>query len=239
EISDKPIIFVKDGDSVMTDEQSDEPWSAASITKLLTALVLSDLSLDWDAPVQLTRADELGGARLRVAVGSRYRRIDLLHASLMGSANNATHALARTSGISLAQFVGRMNKKAEQLGMVNSRFVDPTGLDPQNISTAQDIALLIEAAHRETRIADIGLKTTYTLSSIARKPQNHTITTTNLLLRSGDPVGLGKTGFLYESRYNFTVVGDGATGRARTVVVMNCPTKASAYALAKKYIYQN
>lgn len=239
ELPSGPLVFVRDAGRVVADAGSTEPWSAASITKLMTALVLVDLIDDWDAPVTLAKKDELGGARLRVAVGGVYSRIDLLHASLMGSANNATHALARTSGVTMAQFVRRMNDKAEYLGMTNSHFVDPTGLDPRNVSTARDIALLIDTAQRSEHLAQIGKKKEYTLSSIGRKPREHRIITTNALLRGGDAVSLGKTGFLYESRYNFVVKADGDEGTdSRTIVVLNCPTKQSAYDVARKYVVE-
>lgn len=237
ELPSGPLVFVRDGERVIADTGSTEPWSAASITKLMTALVLDDMIDDWDAPVTLSKKDELGGARLRVAVGGVYSRIDLLHASLMGSANNATHALARTAGIPMPKFIERMNHQAEELGMSDTHFVDPTGLDPRNVSTARDIALLIDAAQRSNRIAQIGEKMEHTLFSIGRKPREHRIITTNALLRRGDSVSLGKTGFLYESRYNFVVKADGDEGvDSRTIVVLNCPTKQSAYDVARKYV---
>lgn len=232
-----PMVVVVDNGRVVTDQSANAQWSAASITKLMSALVLNDLGLDWNASVAMAKEDEVGGARLRVAVGSHYRRIDLQHASLMGSANNSTHTLARTSGISMDEFVARMNVKARELGMNDSHFVDPTGLDPNNVSTAADIAKLIEAANKVPRIAEIGKKTSYTLVSTDKKHVKHVIGTTNALLKAGDPVGLGKTGYLEESRYNFTVTAEGPAGQDRTVVVLNAPTQASAYSLAKKYVY--
>ncbi len=238
-VSDETIVMVIDNGQVIMDQGGQSLWSAASITKLMSALVLHDMNLNWNTSVTMAKGDEVGGARLRVAVGSRYRRVDLLHATLMGSANNSTYTLARTSGITVPQFVARMNAKARELGMVNSHFVDPTGLEPMNISTAADIAILIKAANEVPRIAEIGKKTSYTLLSTDKKPKEHTIKTTNALLRAGDPVSLGKTGYLEESRYNFTVLALGPNGQDRTVVVLNAPSQASVYSLAKKYVYQN
>lgn len=200
-----PMVMVKEGDQIITNINADTPWSAASITKLMTALVLSDMNINWDAGVTMAKGDEKGGARLRVPVGSRFSRSDLLHASLMGSANNATYTLARTSGISMSQFIGRMNAKARELGMINSRFTDPTGLNENNVSTAEDIALLIEAANKVPFISLIGNKTSHEMINLSTG-KVHRIGTTNALLKAGDPVGLGKTGYLIESRYNFTVL---------------------------------
>lgn len=230
------LVFVFENHAVVADIGGDTSWCLASISKLMTALVLHDLNLDWNAAVIQAKTDEVGGSRLRVAVGAKYKRIDLLHASLMGSANNSTHALARTSGLTMPQFVARMNAKAKALGMNNTRFVEPTGLSPENVSTAKDIAILVEAANRIPRLEAIGKKTSYTLRSVAAKPKEHTIKTTNKLLLAGENVALGKTGFIDESRYNFTVVGKGPTGLERTVVVLNAPSSAASFKIAQHYI---
>jgi serine-type D-Ala-D-Ala endopeptidase (penicillin-binding protein 7) len=231
-----PIVLVKDGSHIVTQTDAEIKWPLASISKLMTALVLNDLDLDWNKSIVQSKEDELGGARLRVAVNSKYRRIDLLHASLIGSANNSTHALARTSGIPMDEFVARMNEKAHYLGMTGTHFVEVTGLSPENISTASDIARLIEAAQKVPRIVEIGNKQSYTLRSIGKKPREHTIISTNKLLRSGNDVGLGKTGFIDESGYNFTVVGQNPAGGSRTVVVLNAPSSAVSFKLARAYI---
>ncbi len=233
-----PIVFVKENNSIIASEGADSQWALASISKLMTALVLQELKLDWNAPVILRRGDEVGGARLRVSVGSQYRRIDLLHASLMGSANNATYALARTSGLSMSEFVLRMNQRAHELGMSGTHFVEPTGLSPENISTARDIALMIEAAEQNLQISEIGRKLSYTLTSIGRRPQKHTIKTTNKLLLTGCHVMLGKTGFIYESGYNFAVMGQSPTGESRTVVVLNAVTMLDSFRIARQYVAQ-
>lgn len=230
------MVLVMDDGEIVTDEGGDTHWSLASISKLMTAVVLNDLNLDWSEAVTQSRSDEVGGARLRVDVGTKYRRIDLLHASLMGSANNSTHALARTSGITMSQFVARMNAKARELGMKNTHFVETTGLSPENVSTAKDIARLVEAASSVPRIALIGKKLSYTLKSVAAKPREHTIKTTNKLLSSGEQVSLGKTGFIDESGYNFTVMGRSPAGKERTVVVLNASSSAASFKLAREYI---
>jgi D-alanyl-D-alanine endopeptidase (penicillin-binding protein 7) len=234
---DGALVVVIDDGTVVANEGADQIWSLASISKLMTAIVLNEMNLNWNAAVVQSKADEVGGSRLRVAVGSKYRRTDLLHASLMGSANNSTHALARTSGITMPQFIARMNAKAKQLGMKNTHFVEPTGLSEKNVSTARDIAILVEAANKIPRISAIGKKNSYTLTSIAKKPKTHTIKTTNKLLLAGENVSLGKTGFIDESRYNFTVVGQSPAGGSRTVVVLNAPSSETSFKLAKAYLH--
>ncbi len=230
-----PYVYVMQDGAVTKDTGSAVSWPLASITKLMTALVLSDMKLNWNASVKLAGGDEVGGARLRVAVGGVYRRIDLLHASLMGSANNATNALARTSGLTKAQFVARMNAKAKQLGMTRTHFTDPTGIKTSNVSTAHDIALLIEAAARDERILPIEQKTSYTLQSIAKKPRVHTIKNTDALLKRGVDVQVAKTGYLVESKYNFAIRATDTAGKACTVVVLGAPSMASSIQLASEF----
>lgn len=230
----EPMVVVKESGTIVYNQAGDKIWPMASITKLMTAMVLVDLKLNWNKTVTLTRQDERGGARLRVAINSNYRRIDLLHASLMGSANNSTYALARTSGLTLKNFVKRMNKKAAELGMNHTTFVDPTGIEPKNISTAEDIAILVEAASRYDLINSIAAKEEYTLRSIARKPKLHTIKSTNALLLAGEPVQLGKTGYLIESRYNFAMLTSGPD-KNRVVVVLNAPSQKASFQIAREF----
>jgi D-alanyl-D-alanine endopeptidase (penicillin-binding protein 7) len=230
-----PILYIRHGEQVVRDTNGNTPWPLASITKLMTALVLADLHLNENVAVKLIPKDEVGGARLRVAIGGVYKRIDLLHASLMGSANNATNALARTSGLTPAEFVARMNEKARVLGMLDTHFVDPTGIKVENISTAHDISLLVDAAAQNNLISEIAQKKIYTLQSIAKRPRDHTIKNTDVLLHRGVPVQVAKTGFLYESMYNFVVHATDATGTPCTVVVLGAPSLASSFQLAQEF----
>lgn len=231
----QPIIVVRESGALVYSQNGDVVWPIASITKLMSAMVLLDARLSWHTPVTLAHSDEVGGARLRVRVGQRYRRIDLLYAALMGSANNAIHALARTSGLTPKNFVARMNAKARALGMTHTTFVDPTGIDPRNISTASDIARMVEAARTYTTIARIAQTKTYSLVSVARRPVPHTIKNTNELLAQGAPIAIGKTGYLVESRYNFAMIARADTGRERTVVVFNAPSMAASFHIAREF----
>jgi len=122
--------------------------SIASITKLMTAIVVLDAAQPLDEPIRIDRADidtlKHTGSRLRI--GSTYTRRDLLHLALMSSENRAASALGRHYPGGPAAFVARMNERALELGMRDSRFVEPTGLSSENVSTAQDLALLVRAS---------------------------------------------------------------------------------------------
>jgi len=122
--------------------------SIASITKLMTAIVVIDAALPLDDVIRIDRADidtlKHTGSRLRI--GSAFTRRDLLHLALMSSENRAASALGRSYPGGLAAFVARMNERALELGMRSSRFVEPTGLSSENVSTADDLALLVRAS---------------------------------------------------------------------------------------------
>jgi len=122
--------------------------SIASITKLMTAIVVLDAGLPLDEPIRIERSDidmlKNTGSRLRI--GSSFTRRDLLHLALMSSENRAASALGRNFPGGLEEFVTRMNAKALELGMLKSHFVEPTGLSHGNVSTAEDLALLVRAS---------------------------------------------------------------------------------------------
>jgi len=122
--------------------------SIASITKLMTAMIVLDAELQLDESVRIERADidtlKHTGSRLRI--GSVFSRRDLLHLALMSSENRAASALGRNYPGGLEAFVAKMNAKASALGMLNTRFVEPTGLSSENVSTAEDLARMVRAS---------------------------------------------------------------------------------------------
>ncbi len=126
-----------------------EVRSIASLTKVMTAMVVLDAKLDMEEPLEITREDrdliKLTGSRL--GFGATLSRGQLLHLALMASENRAASALGRHYPGGTATFVAAMNGKAQALGMTDSRFSDPAGLDPGNRSTAKDLALMISAAY--------------------------------------------------------------------------------------------
>src|SRR5262249_60947489 len=121
----------------------------ASITKLMTAMVIIDRGLDLDARIVLAREDVdfKKGSKSRLKPGTVLTRNELLLLSLMSSENRAAAALGRTYPGGVQAFVAAMNAKAHALGMSSSRFVDPAGLSPANVSSGQDLARLAMAAH--------------------------------------------------------------------------------------------
>lgn len=232
------IIDVRSG-KALYQYQPDRPWSAASLTKMMGALVFMDHKPSWNRIVSIQKDDQIGGGSLRVSPGATLSVRDLLFSSITASANNAAVALPRTVGLSKTVFVKQMNAKATKLGMTKSSFVDPSGLDPKNMSTARDIATLALAAFNVPEIKRAATTASYTFS-IRNTGVGHTIRSTNDLLTASAYDNLfvtgGKTGFLYESRYNLAVrlrpTADNDTHRELMVVVLGSPTRTDSFKTA-------
>lgn len=206
----------------------------ASITKLMTAMVTLDRRVPMARRATITKDDEVGGARLRVASGSTLSVRDIFDAMLVGSANNAANALSRTTRLARKDFVAAMNAKAKAVGLRATAFVEPTGIEPANVSTAEDIAAL---AFEAFAVPDIRRATTtaqVTVTTAAR--QVHTVKSTDGLL-TDDKNGLyvlgGKTGYLDESLWNFVVKVRDSRNKPLMVVVLGSDSQAASFADAR------
>ncbi|MFO7543316.1 MAG: serine hydrolase [Thiobacillus sp.] len=186
----------------------------ASITKLMTAMLVMDAGQSLDERITITSEDRdtLKGTGSRLAIGASYTRGQLLHLALIASDNRAAHALGRTYPGGLDRFVATMNRMARALGMNNTVYVEPTGLSSDNRSTALDLAKLANYAHQNyPEIGHISTAGNYTLGTQRvvvkkkRRPaQVHYRTVafnnTNRLTRMDDwDIGLSKTGFINEA----------------------------------------
>jgi len=178
-----------------------EPRPIASITKLMTAMVVLDSDLDLQEKIAITKDDrdliQLTGSRLKY--GAALTRKQMLQLALMSSENRAANALARTWPQGKAAFVAAMNKKARTLGMHASHFNDPAGLDPGNVASAHDTALMVRAAMSYPLIRNA----TTTRSARVRPYKDRgelRFNNTNRLLKNKTwDIQLSKTGYLNES----------------------------------------
>ncbi|MBU1564735.1 MAG: D-alanyl-D-alanine endopeptidase [Proteobacteria bacterium] len=171
----------------------------ASITKLMTAMVVLDSSPNLDAPITITDddVDYLRGSRSRLPIGAIISRETALLLALMSSENRAANALARHYPGGMQAFLSAMNSKAKELGMLDTRFEDPTGLTSNNVSTAIDLAKMVTAAHKYQLIRKF---TTTTEAKVDVEGQNMAYRNTNPLVRSPAwDVGLSKTGYISEA----------------------------------------
>lgn len=184
------VLFNKNGSAVLP---------IASLTKLMTGLVVSDAGLPLDQPITITQddVDTLKGSGSRLAVGTTLTRGELLHLALMSSENRAAHALGRTFPGGVTQFVENMNAKAKLIGMTSTQFVDPTGLSPRNQSSAKDLATLVSVAYDRPVIRDLSTSPGYAVDTGTRTLQYRN---TNQLVHNPQwDIGLQKTGYISEA----------------------------------------
>jgi D-alanyl-D-alanine endopeptidase (penicillin-binding protein 7) len=185
----------------------------ASITKLMTAVVTLDAGLRLDEKIAISKSDidYLKGTGSRLSVGSVYTREQLLHLALIASENRAAHALGRSYPGGIDAFMEAMNRKARQLGMYSTLYVDPTGLSSYNQSTAEDLAKLVNHAYNYyPEIRNISSSGNYSLGrqKVVIKKRRKTrifwrdvaFNNTNRLTRDDEwHIGLSKTGYINEA----------------------------------------
>jgi D-alanyl-D-alanine endopeptidase (penicillin-binding protein 7) len=171
----------------------------ASLTKLMTGLVVTDAGLSLDDLVTITSddIDTIKGSRSRLAVGTTLTRRELMHLALMSSENRAAHALGRNHPGGLDQFVREMNAKARELGMRDTRYVDPTGLSSLNQSSARDLATLVSVAYERPLLRSLSTSPSHQLELGHRTLE---FRNSNILIRNPEwDIGLQKTGYISEA----------------------------------------
>lgn len=195
------VAFVVDQDTkeVLFSKNENAVLPIASITKLMTGVVISEAHLPMDENIEITQADvdTEKGSRSRLVVGTELSRGELLHLALMASENRAAHALGRTFPGGLQRFVGLMNSKARGLGMVDTQYVEPTGLNSRNQSSAKDLATLVNYAYGDSTLRELSTSTGYQVEVGNRTLQYNN---TNRLVKSPAwDIGLQKTGYITEA----------------------------------------
>jgi D-alanyl-D-alanine endopeptidase (penicillin-binding protein 7) len=171
----------------------------ASLTKLMTAMVVLDAHLDPKEMLTITNEDKdtLRHSRSRLPVGTQLPRSQALLLALLASENRAAHALGRTFPGGLAAFVKAMNEKATTLGLDQAHFVDPAGLSGSNVASAWDLVRILQSAYRYAEIRDFTTRPKFDLQTGRREIA---FPNTNALVRNGRwNIGLSKTGFIDEA----------------------------------------
>src|SRR5882762_9129239 len=197
--SSSVLIMDANDSSVLYSRHSDVPMPIASITKLMTALVVLDANQPLDEPIQITDADRdlPKGGFSRLTVGTTLSRGDLMHLALMSSENRAAHALGNNYPGGMPAMVAAMNAKAAELGMASSHFVDPTGLSSQNVASPEDLTKLVIAASHNPSIREYSTDTHY-----AVKVRRHMVefrNTDNLVANPTWNIIVQKTGYIAEA----------------------------------------
>lgn len=199
------FLFDMDQNEPIFAKQADEVVPLASLTKLMTALVVYKQNPDWDAWIKIEATDRRPGGIPYVITGEEIKREDLWNLMLVASSNESAAALARSTGLDEQAFVTRMNEQARELGLKHLDFADPTGLNPQNQGTAREIAALARVVFSIPKVRSALVRQSYAFSP--RNKRKRYIKSTDTLLSSflnKDPYQVisGKTGYLEESQYN-------------------------------------
>lgn len=221
------VAFAIDQDSgeVLVSKNADHEQPIASITKLMTALVIAQSNLNMDEKVTIEREDYFlpssGFSKLRI--GMVLTRGDLLHVALMASDNRAAHALARSYPGGIDAFVARMNENARRLNMDDSSFADPTGLNNMNHSTARDIVKLVNEVQKYKMIRDASTTKTAVIPTNRQLLSLHS--TNRLVGRPDWDIGLQKTGFT-NAAGRCMVVQSEIADRNIVMVVLSSPSSA-------------
>lgn len=193
------LVLDQDTNEVLFAKNSAAVLPIASITKLMTALVVVEANLAMDEKITISDVDKDNekGTGSRLAFGTTLSRGELLHLALMSSENRAAHALGRSYPGGVDAFVVAMNAKAKSLGMLDTHYVEPTGLSSRNQSSAKDLAALVKVAHEVPMLREFSTSKEYSVTVGRRQMAFHS--TNGLVRNSAWEIGLQKTGFINEA----------------------------------------
>ncbi|TXH90760.1 MAG: D-alanyl-D-alanine endopeptidase [Rhodoferax sp.] len=227
------LVIDQDTNEVLYRKNDQAVLPIASITKLMTGVVISEAKLPMDEPITISQADvdTEKGSSSRLMVGSQLTRGELLHLALMSSENRAAHALGRTYPGGLQAFVALMNAKARALGMGDTRYVEPTGLSSQNQSSARDLAVLVNFAYGDPLLRELSTSPEHQVE-VGRRTLQYT--TTNRLVKNPEwDIGLQKTGYISEAG-QCLVMQAKVAGRKLIMVFLDSAGKLSRIADAQR-----
>ncbi len=220
------IIFNPANGQVLWEENSQDKRSIASITKVMTTVVFLEDNPDLTQEVTVERSDVYAASTTYLKANDRLPLSEVLHLVLIASDNAAARVLARVSHGGTASFVERMNEKALELGLENTSFADPSGLNPNNVSSAYDLSRLISFAAADERVAPIMRTATYTVKTNRRTINIHS---TNRLVMEGMDVMGGKTGFISKAGYCLATLLRLPQGNQIAVVVLGAQSNPGRF----------
>jgi D-alanyl-D-alanine endopeptidase (penicillin-binding protein 7) len=231
--SSAALVLDATGSSVLYARHSDVAMPIASITKLMTALVVMEAGQPLDETLEIT-ADDMAhgkGAFSRLTPGATLTRGDLMHLALMASENRAAHALGRNYPGGVTACVTAMNAKARALGMTSARFVEPTGLSDENVASAEDLSKLVMAAAKVPAIREYSTDSSYDVR-VGR--QLLTYRSTDSLTSKADwDIIVQKTGYIAEAG-RCLVMQTIIEARTVVIVLLNSYGKRSRVADARR-----
>jgi serine-type D-Ala-D-Ala endopeptidase (penicillin-binding protein 7) len=231
--SNAALVIDQDTHEVLFSKNDEAVLPIASLTKLMTGLIINDANLDLDEQLVITSADvdRIKRSSSRLRLGTKLTRGQALHLALMSSENRAAHALARTFPGGEAAFVANMNAKASLLGMTDTQYVEPTGLSSENRSSARDLAILVSVAHDRPLLRELSTAESYSVVSGRGRVQYHN---SNGLVKSNDwDIGLQKTGYISEAG-RCLVMQTSVAGRNLIMVFLDSKGKYTRLADARR-----
>ena len=234
DVNTKSILFQKDIHKI---------WPIASITKLMTALVFLENNPGWDTIYKIQKDDRREGGKIYLYLGEEVSIKDLFYTSLVGSANTATIALVHSTGMTEEEFVAKMNEKAQNMGLEETVFYDPVGLE-ENTSTAWELVEIVNEAMNQESIKEAVSTSKYEFETLQGKTK--IIENTDALLEDFPQNGIkilgGKTGYNGPSGYCFSGMFSNENGNEVISVVLGTDNINSRFSLTKKlveWVYNN
>jgi D-alanyl-D-alanine endopeptidase (penicillin-binding protein 7) len=223
------IIFNPANGEVLWQENAQDKRSIASITKVMTTVVFLEDNPDLSQEVTVERSDVYAASTTYLRANERLPLSEVLHLVLIASDNAAARILARVSHGGTASFVERMNEKALELGLENTSFADPSGLNPDNLSSAYDLSRLISFAAADERIAPIMRTATYAVRTNRRTINIHS--TNRLVMEKMDGMDVmgGKTGFISKAGYCLATLLRLPQGNQVAVVVLGAQSNPGRF----------
>ncbi len=224
------LVYDERDNEVIIERNAQEVVPVASLSKLMTAMVILDAELAMDDVITISKADKdrLRYSRSRLRKNMKFTRKDLLLIALMASENRAASALARTYPGGSEEFIKAMNNKAIELGLSNTRFADPAGLSNDNVSTAQELMQLVKAASEYTLISEYTTQKKGSILNLNNERKIDFPNTNRLVKKVSWPITLSKTGYTREAG-NCLVMQTQINSRPVIIVLLESWGKLSKY----------
>ena len=230
------VVLDSSSNSAIYQKDAQKIISIASITKLMTALVFLDTNPDFESEYTITARDRVEGGKIYLFDGDKVRLKDLFYLSLVGSANTATRALVNSTGMSESDYIRAMNIKADSLGLEKTNFVDPTGLNNYNVSTAKEVAKLAHVALQNKYINEATLTAKYEFETLTGK-KKIVYNTDDLLTtfpQNGIKVLGGKTGYIEAAGYCLVGKFTDSAGNEIITAILGSPSQKARFTETKK-----
>lgn len=238
------LVVDDESNAVLFSKNHTEIRPLASITKLMSLLVISDFNLPMSSTTVITEEDSDPFSH-HFVVGEKYKLEDLWKVALIGSSNSAVRSLVRATGLTEEQFAKKMNEKARVFGLYSLQFVEPTGLDSRNMGHSTDVLKLLKFSLKNEKISEALHTSEYFI--VGAKKKQH-VWSTNWLLTNWIPnefdkdILVGKTGFIDQSGYNFVARIPGPKNNVVRAVVLGASSNEARFTEAKKiaeWVFQN